>query len=61
MEVEFLLAGYGLTIFGGRVEGPLLDDCDDVFVDTVAEWGFNDEPAYPIVFKKGLPWEQPET
>jgi dipeptidyl aminopeptidase/acylaminoacyl peptidase len=29
-------------------------------VDTVAEWGFNDEPAYPIVFKKGLPWEQPE-
>ena len=30
-------------------------------LDTVAEWGFNDEPAYPIVFKKGLPWEQPET
>lgn len=29
-------------------------------VDTVAEWGFNDEPAYPIVFKKGLPWEVPE-
>ena len=29
-------------------------------VDTVAEWGFNDEPAYPIVFKKGFPWEQPE-
>ncbi len=29
-------------------------------VDTVAEWGFNDEPAYPIVFKKGLPWETPE-
>jgi dipeptidyl aminopeptidase/acylaminoacyl peptidase len=28
-------------------------------VDTVSEWGFNDEPAYPIVFKKGLPWEQP--
>ena len=26
-------------------------------VDTVAEWGFNDEPAYPFVFKKGLPWE----
>ena len=22
-------------------------------VDTVAEWGFNDEPAYPKVFKKG--------
>jgi dipeptidyl aminopeptidase/acylaminoacyl peptidase len=29
-------------------------------VDTVAEWGFNDEPAYPRVFKKGLPWEQPD-
>ena len=27
-------------------------------VDTVAEWGFNDEPGYPIVFKKGLPWER---
>jgi dipeptidyl aminopeptidase/acylaminoacyl peptidase len=29
-------------------------------LDTVAEWGFNDEPAYPIVFKKGLPWEVPQ-
>ncbi len=29
-------------------------------LDTVAEWGFNDEPAYPIVFKKGPPWEQPD-
>lgn len=29
-------------------------------VDTVAEWGFNDEPAYPHVFKKGHPWETPE-
>lgn len=29
-------------------------------VDTVAEWGFNDEPAYPFVFKKGKPWETPE-
>jgi dipeptidyl aminopeptidase/acylaminoacyl peptidase len=29
-------------------------------VDTVAEWGFNDEPAYPMVFKKGLPWETPD-
>ncbi len=29
-------------------------------VDTVAEWGFNDEPAYPMVFKKGLPWESAE-
>lgn len=30
-------------------------------VDTVAEWGFNDEPAYPKVFKKGHPWENPES
>lgn len=29
-------------------------------LDTVAEWGFNDEPAYPTVFKKGRPWETPE-
>lgn len=29
-------------------------------VDTVAEWGFNDEPAYPRVLKTGLPWEKPE-
>ena len=29
-------------------------------VDIVAEWGFNDEPAYPVVFKKGLPWETPD-
>ncbi len=29
-------------------------------LDTVAEWGFNDEPAYPIVFKKGQPWEKPD-
>ena len=29
-------------------------------LDTVAEWGFNDEPAYPTVFKKGFPWEVPE-
>ena len=29
-------------------------------LDTVAEWGFNDEPGYPTVFKKGLPWEQPD-
>jgi dipeptidyl aminopeptidase/acylaminoacyl peptidase len=25
-------------------------------VDTVMEWGANDEPAYAIVFKKGFPW-----
>ena len=29
-------------------------------VDIVAEWGFNDEPAYPKVFKKGHPWETPD-
>jgi dipeptidyl aminopeptidase/acylaminoacyl peptidase len=29
-------------------------------LDCVAEWGFNDEPAYPTVFKKGLPWEKPD-
>ncbi len=29
-------------------------------LDTVAEWGFNDEPAYPRVFKTGLPWERPD-
>ena len=34
--------------------------CGAGILDTVAEWGFNDEPAYPMVFKKGLPWEQPE-
>jgi dipeptidyl aminopeptidase/acylaminoacyl peptidase len=25
-------------------------------VDTVMEWGANDEPAYAMVFKKGFPW-----
>jgi dipeptidyl aminopeptidase/acylaminoacyl peptidase len=29
-------------------------------LDTVAEWGFNDEPAYPVVFKKGPPWKTPD-
>ncbi|MGL4419389.1 MAG: alpha/beta hydrolase family protein, partial [Gemmataceae bacterium] len=29
-------------------------------LDTVVEWGANDEPAYPKVFKKGHPWETPE-
>lgn len=29
-------------------------------LDTVIEWGTNDEPAYPWVFKKGHPWEVPE-
>ncbi len=27
-------------------------------VDTVMEWGANDEPAYAMAFKKGLPWQQ---
>jgi dipeptidyl aminopeptidase/acylaminoacyl peptidase len=29
-------------------------------LDSMAERGFNDEPAYPRVFKTGLPWEKPE-
>jgi dipeptidyl aminopeptidase/acylaminoacyl peptidase len=29
-------------------------------VDTVTEWGTNDEPAYAMVFKKGFPWNQSE-
>lgn len=29
-------------------------------LDTAMEWGLNDEPAYPKVFKKGHPWETPE-
>jgi dipeptidyl aminopeptidase/acylaminoacyl peptidase len=29
-------------------------------VDTVMEWGINDEPAYSMAFKKGLPWETPD-
>jgi dipeptidyl aminopeptidase/acylaminoacyl peptidase len=28
--------------------------------DTVMEWGANDEPAYPLVFKGGPPWEKPD-
>lgn len=27
-------------------------------VDTVTEWGTNDEPAYAIVFKRGFPWDK---
>lgn len=26
-------------------------------LDTTMEWGINDEPAYPKVLKKGMPWE----
>jgi dipeptidyl aminopeptidase/acylaminoacyl peptidase len=29
-------------------------------VDTVMEWGANDEPAYSMNLKKGLPWTQPD-
>jgi dipeptidyl aminopeptidase/acylaminoacyl peptidase len=29
-------------------------------VDAILEWGSNDEPAYAIVFKGGLPWNVPE-
>jgi len=37
VEVEFLFAGYGLAVTGGRVEGPLLYRCDDGFVNAVTE------------------------
>src|SRR6266545_3189525 len=30
-------------------------------VDTIMEWGSNDEPAYMVVFKKGLPWDRTAT
>jgi dipeptidyl aminopeptidase/acylaminoacyl peptidase len=29
-------------------------------LDTVIEWGTNDEPAYPTVFKQGFPWQRPD-
>ncbi len=29
-------------------------------VDTVLEWGTNDEPAYVIALKQGLPWDKPD-
>src|ERR1700756_2042376 len=35
--MEFLLAGYGLAVARGWLEGPLLHGCDDGFVDAVAE------------------------
>ena len=37
MEVKLLFAGYGLAISGGGMEDPLLNGCDDGFVDAVAE------------------------
>lgn len=30
-------------------------------LDTVMEWGSNDEPAYVISFKKGFPWNRPDS
>jgi dipeptidyl aminopeptidase/acylaminoacyl peptidase len=29
-------------------------------MDAVTEWGTNDEPAYTIIFKTGLPWKRPD-
>jgi dipeptidyl aminopeptidase/acylaminoacyl peptidase len=29
-------------------------------LDTVIEWGTNDEPAYPTVLKQGFPWQRPD-
>lgn len=29
-------------------------------MESNAQWGMNDEPAYMAVFKKGLPWEVPD-
>jgi dipeptidyl aminopeptidase/acylaminoacyl peptidase len=29
-------------------------------LDIAMEWGTNDEPAYPTVFKQGFPWEKLE-
>ena len=37
MEVEFLFAGYGLSVASGGVKGPLLNGCNDGFVDAVTE------------------------
>jgi len=37
VEVKLLLAGYGLAVFGGGMEGPLLNGCNYVFVNAVAE------------------------
>ena len=37
MEVQFLLARYGLAVSGGGVKDPLLDCRDDGLVDAVAE------------------------
>src|SRR5262249_16869201 len=29
-------------------------------VDTVMQWGSNDEPAYMVALKGGLPWQKPD-
>jgi dipeptidyl aminopeptidase/acylaminoacyl peptidase len=29
-------------------------------VDAIMEWGSNDEPAYAMIFKQGLPWSNPD-
>jgi dipeptidyl aminopeptidase/acylaminoacyl peptidase len=34
--------------------------CGAGIIDTEMEWGINDEPAYTMAFKGGLPWETPE-
>ena len=39
VEVKLLLARNGLAVFGGWVEGPLLNGGDDIFVDAVAKAG----------------------
>lgn len=69
MEVEFLLAGYGLAVFGGGMEGPLLNGGDDVFIDAVAETaghfyvgdlacGVDDDVEDDVAF--GAMWERGE-
>jgi len=37
VEEKFLLAGYGDSVAGGRLEGPPLDGGQDGFVDAVAQ------------------------
>ena len=37
MEVKLLFAGHGLAVSGGGFEGPLLNGCDDGFIDAVAK------------------------
>ncbi len=37
VEEKLLLAGYRLAVLGRGLEGPLLDDCDDGFVDAMTQ------------------------